>query len=151
MSSDFLSDGDRRAVRKGAWFGMKWTTAIVVFFVVLTAVVGISTWAFGVWTAEIKGKGEAHKKKESAGNRIFQQQFFEDAYQAVKKDQQNVAVARAAFERNPSAVNDANVAGTQQICNSDVAEYNASAEKYLAKEFRRAELPDHIDPATTCR
>lgn len=138
---------DRREVRAGYWFGMRWIVVLVITALVLSAVISIAVWGFKVGTSDVKGRGDAVKQRNSATNRVFAQQHFEDLKAAIDKDTANIRAARAAAKAEPSAVNESNVTGATQICNADVADYNASARKYLERDFRAADLPPSIDLA----
>lgn len=138
---------ERRELREGYWLGARWTIVLLVSVLVLSAVAAILIWGFKVGTSDIKGRGDAVRQHNSATNRIFAQQHFEDLHQGVQRDVANVSAARAAVKVDPSQVNKTNVVGAIQVCNADVADYNASARKYLERDFRAADLPPSIDNA----
>jgi hypothetical protein len=146
----YESDDPRQVVRGGTLFGMGWVAVITLFVLFLVAVGGILRFGFQVGTAEVKGKGQAHIQKESAPNRIFAQQRFEELKTTIDKDIANIAVASQAVKNDPNSYNQTNLAGVTQVCNSDVAEYNADARKYLLREFKAADLPHEI-PLTICQ
>lgn len=142
-------DRDRQDVRHYTILGMKWTVAVTAFVVVLCLAVGALLWALSVGTSDIKGRGDAVKQRNSAPNRIFAQQHFEDLKAAIDRDVANIRVAQKSLALNENdAARQANVTGAQQICNGDVTDYNASARKYLERDFRAADLPPSIDLAT---
>lgn len=122
-------------------------TAWVVFIVLLVVIISAALWGLGVFTSDIKGRGDAKKQHNSASNRIFAQQHFEDLNAAIDRDKANIRVAALAAKSDPSQVNKTNLVGTQQICNADVADYNASARKFLERDFKAADLPSSIDLA----
>jgi hypothetical protein len=124
----------------------------VIAIVLLIGAIGVGTWWFSVKTSDLKGRGDATKIHNSATNRIFAQQHFEDMYAEITdRDVPNLKSARAALKLAPhDQARQTNVTGVQQICNQDVADYNAAARKFLERDFRAADLPAHIDPVSTC-
>lgn len=113
----------------------------------IIAVASVLIWGFKVGTSDVKGRGDAVRQRNDGTNRVFAQQQFEDLKAAIDKDIANIRIAKQSYKNNPSPVNEANVAGTQQICNADVASYNAEARKYLSRDFRASDLPSSIDLA----
>lgn len=123
---------------------------------VIILVIGISAgvWAFKVGTSEVKGKGDAIIKKNSAENWTKEQAAFESLYAEIVATDRKITVATAALARNPddrTAQDTLN--GTANVCLSFVADYNAKARSYLAESFRSTDLPyqiDGLDVATDC-
>lgn len=129
-------------------FGWSLTTVLAV--VAIIAVVFGLTVLWAPW----KGEADAFKKQQSGNNRIFQQAFFEDTYQEILATDKKIDVAADAVKQDPSTVNKTNYTGLVNYCNDVVADYNAQARKYLAADFKSADLPDEIsdtNPATDCK
>jgi hypothetical protein len=137
-----------RDTRRGLGYLLAWAVGITL----IVGVISVGVWAFGVKTSDIKGRGDATKIHNSATNRIFAQQHFEDMYAEINdRDVPNLKSARAALKQAPhDQARQINVTGVQQICNQDVADYNAAARKFLERDFKAADLPARIDPITTC-
>lgn len=144
MSSGYDKWGEKFD-RRPFWTGTKLYVGIVAVVLVVAAVVSIAAFGFRTGTADIKGRGEAHQQRVSAQNRVFAQQHFQELFNAIEKDKANVGVAKDQLKSNPGdPVAQTNVAGARQVCNTDVADYNADARKYLLRDFKDAELPAHI-------
>jgi hypothetical protein len=145
------SSNPTTVVRGGTWRGMIWVICIVVFVVVLS----FALWAFGVFTSPIKGKGDAFKQQQSSENRIGAQARFEDLYQEVQATDTKLTTAKQALKANPdSQIKQTEFTGLINHCLDVVADYNAEARKYLAKDFRAIDLPPEIDttsPSTDCK
>jgi malate synthase len=128
------------------WFAgqaAKWTF----FILALIATAAIAVWGFGVGTSDVKGRGDAQRIHNSATNRIFAQQNFQQRYHdIVDTDIPNVKTAKQTYKLDPSSYNLQNLTGTMQFCHSDVAGYNADAEKFLLRDFRDKGLPKRINP-----
>lgn len=137
-------------VRSVAWRVALWTVAVILF----VGLISIALWAFGVFSSDLKGQGDAIKKKNSATNRIAASERFEDRYQEILQADRRIDVLADAAERDPSTVNQTNLTGQINYCLDVVGEYNADARKYTAEEFRAEDLPaqiDNLDPATDCK
>lgn len=143
---DFRSDA--RVV--GRW-SARWIVTIVVGVLLL----GAAIWGATVLLSDVKGAGDARITKNSGGNRIAAQERFEDLYQEIKSADQRIAVAKTALDSDPDdRTLRTEHTGALQYCLSVVADYNAEARKYTAREFRAADLPPQIDPAdeaTDCK
>jgi hypothetical protein len=141
-----------RSPRRDTAHGLGYLLAWAVGIALIVGVVSAGVWYFGVATSDVKGRGDATKVHNSATNRIFAQQHFEDLYAGITdRDVPNLKSARAALKRDPhDQALQTNMTGVQQICNQDVADYNASARKFLERDFKAADLPPRIDPVATC-
>lgn len=129
-------------------------TLLVIGVVVVALVIGVGLWVFRVATSDIKGRGDAEVTKNSALNRVGAQERFEDLYQEVQSADQRIDVAAAAYDADPSTVNQTNLTGIQSYCLDVIGDYNAEARKFSAAEFRAADLPESIDTtslATDCK
>lgn len=116
--------------------------AWVVAAIVLVGVISIVLWAFGVFTADVKGRGELVKTNKSAVNRIQKQEMFEQLFADINGYKAKIAVARGAYHQNPTDTNQTNLVGVQQQCIDTVQQYNAEARKVTSRDWRSADLPD---------
>lgn len=122
-----------------------WAAAVVVGLAVLTAL----GWLTGVVAAPWHGKGEAAKDKYSAENWTAAQARFEDLYAEIDITVPKITLAKQAADADPADKTAAQtLQGLQSYCLSVVGDYNADARKYLAEDFRSADLPEHIDTDT---
>lgn len=117
---------------------MAWLVALLIVVGAIT----LALWAFGVFTADIKGRGELVKTNKSAVNRIQKQEMFEQLYADLNGYKAKIGVARDAVEANPSDVNQTNLTGIRQQCIDTVQQYNAEARKITSRDWRSADLPD---------
>ncbi len=155
MSRDpLLSRDDRRDIRQGTLFGMGYVTVIVIFFALLIGGLSIAHWGFGVWTSDIKGKGDAVKIKNDGLNRIQQQEKFEqfnadfDGYIVkIGTAKANLAAAKETPTKNDDPQREVELNGLIQICVDTAQNYNAAGRKYSARDFKASDLPAKLDPA----
>lgn len=122
--------------------------------VLLVVAIAVGIWVVSVVTSTVTGKGEAFKQKNSAGNRIVQQAFFEDTYADIVQSDAKLAALAADYKGAPSAETRTRLVGVKTYCLSQVGAYNAAARKYLAEDFRAIDLPAQIDtndPTTDCQ
>ena len=120
------------------------------------AVALISGAGFGIKVAlsGLFGQGDAIVQKNKGTNRIAAQERFESLYAEIHAADQRIDVLAAAAKADPSYVNRQNLTGAQTYCLSAVADYDAEARKYTARDFRAIDLPEQIDtldPATDCK
>jgi hypothetical protein len=129
-----------------------------VWLIAVLAVVGlisVGAWGFRVLTSDVKGQGDSIIQKNSATNRIFAQQNFEERYQdilAADRRIDTVYLAWKADKTDPTLTT--NLTGTINYCIDAVAEYNADARKFLLEDFKAEDLPDVIsntNPLTDCK
>ncbi|GAC1610332.1 MAG: hypothetical protein NVS3B26_16510 [Mycobacteriales bacterium] len=94
--------------------------------------------------APATGRANAYQQQQSATNRIGQNSLFYDL-----KTDYNATVAKlptysaAAKTGDPAATT--NLTGLQSHCADIVGQYASAAGKYLAKDFRDANLPESLD------
>jgi len=161
MSRDkwYDSDDPGRVVRGATIFGIGWMTFVIVVVSILGVAGSVVALEWNSWFSGTKGKLEANIQKNSALNRIEAQAQFHDGYEAVRNLDQKLTDAQTqldAFNKaHPNVGNGTpfdplfetqnnlqrNVTGAQQQCHNAVADYNASTEKYLLRDFRDADLP----------
>jgi hypothetical protein len=147
----YESEDPSRLARSGGWRLGVIIVVVIVFFSLISA----ALWAAGVGFAGIQGKGEAHKQKESANNRIAAQERFQDLYNEILAADKRIDVYADALKRTPdSVIAQTNLTGAITYCTGVVADYDAAARKYTQKDFRDYDLPEKIDPAdpaTDCK
>jgi hypothetical protein len=147
---------------------------ILAVFLAVVIIAPVSIWGIRVATSDTRGAGNVELERNSAGNRVRAQAFFEQSYQDIKKFDVQVVDAQKAYDdfvtNNPKPSADDLVAaqiygqqlnsrqvtltGLQQQCQNTVANYDAEARKTLAAEWRSNELPYQIDyssPETDCK
>lgn len=112
-------------------------------------------WAISVAVSGPKGQGDAIKTKNSSANWTAAQARFEDQHQAIISADEKIAIHKAALTADPkNPTLQTNLTGVTTACISHVAEYNAESRKFLAEDFKSADLPyqiDKTDPATDCK
>lgn len=126
----------------------------VLIFIIGAAVIGVGAWGFRVLTSEVKGEGDAIIQRNSAENWTAAQARFEENYAEIVATDLKIIDAKARMEASPDdEYAEATYYGTQSYCRSVVADYNADANKFLAGDFRSADLPEYIgsdNPLTDC-
>lgn len=140
------SDNPSTFVRGGTWRAMIWIVVVVLFFTFL----GWGLWALGVFTSPIKGAGDAYKEQQSSNNRVFQQSFFEDTFADYESTVAKIGPAKDALKNDKdNPLLQEQLTGTINYCLDVVADYNAQSRKYLAADFKSADLPVQLD-RTAC-
>lgn len=133
--------------RRWFWGITRWVVGLLVLSLSIT----LLGWAFGVWTAPWKGRGDAYKQQQSGDNRIFAQQQFHDLYQDFQATLAKIPIYNDQAKANPNdTAVQTNLTGLVAHCTDVAAQYNAAASKYLTKDFRDANLPPNIPPSQ-CR
>lgn len=131
------------------------TAAAFLVGIVACVAVAIAAWFFRVQTSEIKGEGDALIRKNSAQNWTTAQARFESLYAEIAATDRKVTIAKQRLDAHPDDKTAADTyLGTQNVCLSFVADYNAAARTYLAADFRAVDLPaqiDATDPTTDCQ
>jgi len=118
-------------------------------------VFGVLHWGFGVFTSDVKGRGDAEIVKNEAYNRIRAQEGFWVRHQGILQADKNLNLTAEQLKSTPDSVKlRTELNGQKMICNELVGQYNAAAHKFTQRDFRDAELPFEIndaDPATDCK
>lgn len=140
----YESDNPDRVVRGAGLRIALWVLAGVA----LTALGAVLVFAFQTGTAEPRGRGEAYQQKESANNRIFAQQRFEDLSAEIEATKVKISAAAPVRRTSPEA--EVRYQGLVQHCASTVAQYNAAARSYTQQDFRAADLPPSYNSAIEC-
>lgn len=140
-----------KEANRGIRWGIGWWLILIVIF----ALVGAALWGISVAVSGPKGVGDAVIKKNSSENWTAAQAKFEDMYADIVASDRKIDVAAATLATDPEDKTfQQTYAGIQTYCLSVVGDYNAEARKYLAEEFRSADLPaeiDNYDPTTDCK
>lgn len=128
---------------------------LTVLSIVFVIALSVGIWVARVGTSGIRGQGNAVIQKNSAQNWTSAQARFESLYAEIVATDRKVTVAADYLAKHPGdkTATDTYV-GTQNVCLSFVADYNAAARTYLAADFRAVDLPAQIDdrdPATDCK
>ena len=141
----------KREMNRAGRFGLGWVLVIVIG----VALLGAAGWGLSVLTSGPKGAGDAIAQKNSAANWTAAQARFEDLYAGVEAADRKIGLAAAGLAANPDdKTSQQTYAGVVSGCIDLVGDYNADARKYLAADFKAADLPDQItdiDPSTDCK
>lgn len=146
------SSDSRREIDRALWYGMSRGVAAVLLLLLLSGAIGIGLWAFGVFTSDIKGRGDAERQKNQANNRIFQQAQFRSQFETIQGYAVQIRIAAGAVKDasvQTKPARETELVGLRQICVDTINEYNARAKQFLAQQFRDADLPERMDP-TIC-
>ena len=122
-----------------------WVLGIFALF----AVLGIALWGFGVLSSPIRGQGEAFQQQQSATNRVQQQAKFEQIaadYDGYLIQIQNAQAALKSASPDTRSQRETELIGLRQICVTAAQDFNAESRKYLAREWKSAGLPEHLNP-----
>lgn len=133
------------ASRSAGWRLLVWI--IVIILVVLALGAGI--WGLTVATSGVRGVGDGEIRKNSAENWVEAQARFEENYQEYEATLVRIDQFYQVHLDDPDdAVAKTNWVGQQSHCTDVVADYNADARKFLSEDFRAADLPESLDPAS---
>lgn len=140
--------------RSAGWRAGVWIIVGVVFFGLL----GGLLWMFGVFTSDIKGKGEQVKIVNDAQNRTQAQEWFVAQYQLIQSTDAKLdgmkEQADAALDPSQKAILMSAFTGTKSRCLDMVAAYNAETQKVSKGKWLDASLPfsiDTSDPKFDCK
>lgn len=147
---DFEHKPVRQTAKGIGYLGILTVVAVLVF-----GAIGVSLWAFGVFTSDVKGRGDAEVMKNDARNRIRAQEGFEKLHQDILAADRNLNVTAESLKLEPTNVRwKTELSGQKQYCIGLVGQYNAKARSFTQEQFRDAELPREItesDPLTDCK
>jgi hypothetical protein len=152
MSKNPLRDEMREAsaVARGA----SWRIYIaIIAAIVAVGAISVGIWYFKVATSDAKGAGDATREINSVANRLQAQAEYTRLYNGILAADRNLDVLAAAVDRDPTQINQTNLVGAQNICQTAVGDYNALATNALKAKWRPVELPQQVgfDPATDCQ
>jgi len=134
-----------------------WIAVWVLALILLFGSIGIGLWVFGVFTADIRGAGNAIKQRQSAVNRIQKQELFEQLAADYEGYLSKIAIAEGALTQAAKTGDSVNAGlrqtellGLRQTCVDAAQQFNAESRKYTARIWKSAGLPLTLDPAD-CR
>lgn len=133
-----------RDSRRAGWRIVLW----VIVAVVVATLIGWGIWALNVATSGPRGQGDGIIQKNSAENWVDAQARFEENYAEYESTLTRIETFYAVYQADPTeAVARTNWLGQISHCTDVVADYNADANNFLREDFRRASLPDQLDPS----
>ena len=143
MSDDWLTPDDRREVRRGAWYALRWYIAVVVFILVASGIGMVIRY----YTADVRGKVAANEKIKADPNfRIEAYDRFFNQCASVQSIEQTIAATQAELatsknERRQMQLN-TNLTALAAARADAVNQYNADSHKaYTAGQFKSSDLP----------
>jgi hypothetical protein len=145
-------DEIREASVTGRSAGWRLGVAIVAVIAFL-GLVGVGIWYFKVATSDVKGAGDATRQVNSAPNRLQAQARWTDLYNGIQADDRKINTLAQTYALSPSEMNLVNLTGAQNVCDSNIAAYNALQTNQLFAPFQPPLLPIQVgsDPTTDCR
>lgn len=148
---DFEHKPVRQTAKGIGYLGILTVVAVLVF-----GAIGVSLWAFGVFTSDVKGRGDAEVIKNDARSRIRAQEGFEKLFTDIQAVDRNLTTTAEALRAKPSGdlKLETELLGQKHHCASLVADYDARARSFTQQDFRSAELPfkiDATDSTTDCK
>lgn len=122
-------------------------------FVLVCAVIGVTTWYFKVATSAVKGAGDATVQVNSAANRLQAQDKYNKLYTGIQAADANLDTFADTYRLSPTEKNLTDLSGATAICRKNVADYNQMATNALTKQWIPVEMPSMVgsDPATDCK
>lgn len=141
----YNSDNPDRVARGFAGRAALWTVAIVVFM----GAVSVVLYLFGVFASGPKGRLDQRVQQNQVGNRVFQQQHFEDLKAQYDADLGKIPLYKQAAGNDPTS--QTNLVGIVSNCLETATTYNQDGMKVLATDsggtqFKTADLPENLDP-----
>jgi hypothetical protein len=117
-------------------------------FLVFVAIIvcAIGAWAFDVGTAEIRGRGNAHKEIYSSSHRIEQYNHFFDLCVSVQNAETNIDIQSAALQNGTTetakALAQQNINANLSARENGIHTYNQDAlNHYTSGQFLASNLP----------
>lgn len=140
------ADFDRKPVRQTAK-GVVWIGVIIGVVMFVGGVIGVLHWGFGVFTSDLKGRGDAEVIKNDARNRIRAQEGFEKLFTDIQAADRNLTTTASALRAKPNGdlKLETELLGQKHYCAGLVADYDAKARSFTQQDFRAADLPAKID------
>jgi hypothetical protein len=118
---------------------------------VALAVLMVALWGFGVFTAGIKGQGEAYKEIQSKEFRLESYNYFFNQYHSILALEGQINVNISMLDDIEKGTKDysrirTNIVALQSLRHQAIQAYNAEASKdYTAGQFRDNNLPYQIE------
>ncbi len=136
------------AARRTVPSALIWLLVIIAVF----AAIGVGAWVFKVATSDVKGAGDATRQNNSAANRLQAQAKYAQLHEGIRAADKNITTLAQVVATDPTVVNKTNLTGAQNVCQQNVAEYNAMAVNVLTRDWIPVELPARVgdDQATDC-
>ena len=122
--------------------------SICAMLIIWASVIGI--WGFGVATAGLYGRGEAHKEIQSADFRIVAYDHFFNLYASIKSLEGKINELTATLNLLEPGTREYNytltaLAGVKGLRHEAIQQYNADAQKdWTMGQFRDNDLPYQI-------
>jgi hypothetical protein len=129
----------------------------------VVCLIGFGSWAASVALSPLFGAGNAVKKVMDSDNMLGQYQHFLSLDKDIRSEAQNAQAAQKQLDDfnkqyPPSAAEafqitqqrgnlQAQVSGPQQLCATNVAQYNNDAKAYTSTLFKDNRLPESFDVA----
>lgn len=114
-----------------------WVVAIIL---VVALIAGV-TMLVKTLTAGPSGQAGAYRQQQSATNRVFAQQTFEQE----SADFDGYLAKIATYKGALTDTQQTELRGLRQVCITAAQNYNADARKYLLRNFKSADLPATLD------
>lgn len=129
----------REVVREGtkSIFSGAYLVGLIVLIVAVLS--GVGWWA-SVALSPATGAAKVYKDQNAAGNREAAQTKLVGDYNTIRADQANIRVLAA----SKLAIDQDSLAGTEQVCNGDVAQYDTDANSLLSAPWVPAGWPKTI-------
>lgn len=136
--------------RQDAKTGMS-AAGLVTLAVIFICVLGFGIWGATVLLSNVTGSGNAIKQKNSAVNRIGQQEQFEQLAADYDGYIAKIATAKKAVldaQADPVALplRQTELEGLEQQCIDAAQQFNANSRKYTARQWKSAGLPARLNP-----
>lgn len=132
--------------KKDAAKGLGAGAIAVIVIGLVGLIIGGIFFTINVLLAPAKGQGEAQMKKYSAENWTAAQARFEDIYAGIQAKDAQINVLYADKVARPNDLTaQQTYTGVVSACLKSVSEYNADSRKFLAEDFKSADLPTSIN------
>jgi hypothetical protein len=131
-----------------AALGLFW--AAVVFVTLALAVIGgLAIW-IATATSAARGNAAVTRQHNSGANQVAQNTTLLGDSQAVIADQQKIEQMASIPSGEMTQQDLMNLYGAEQVCDTDVATYNAAVRNVLAQGLLPAGLPTAYSATTEC-
>lgn len=136
--------GRKAGLSIGAW---------IIISILFFGAMGVAVWYFQVATSDVKGAGDAQKQVNSSANRLQAQDKYNKLYTGIQAADRNINTLAETYRLSPTERNLINLTGAQNVCSSNVGDYNQMATNATTKQWIPVELPTVVgnDSATDCK
>lgn len=114
--------------------------ALAALAALVVAVIGGAAWWISVAASPVTGAAKVYKDQNAAGNREAAQTRLVGDYNIIRADQANIRTLAASSLQ----IDKDSLAGTEQVCNGDVAQYDTDANALLSAPWVPAGWPKTI-------